>query len=31
MRAALGVGTLPAALNVACRDFRYIIPSLVQL
>jgi lipopolysaccharide transport system permease protein len=29
--AALGVGTLLAALNVAYRDFRYIIPFLVQI
>jgi lipopolysaccharide transport system permease protein len=29
--AALGVGTLLAALNVAYRDFRYVIPFLVQL
>jgi homopolymeric O-antigen transport system permease protein len=28
---ALGVGTLLAALNVAYRDFRYVIPFLVQL
>jgi lipopolysaccharide transport system permease protein len=28
--AAVGVGTLLAALNVAYRDFRYIIPFLVQ-
>ena len=28
---AAGVGTLLAALNVAYRDFRYIIPFLVQL
>jgi lipopolysaccharide transport system permease protein len=28
--AALGVGTLLAALNVAYRDFRYVIPFLVQ-
>lgn len=27
---ALGVGTLLAALNVAYRDFRYVIPFLVQ-
>lgn len=29
--AATGVGTMLAALNVAYRDFRYIIPFLVQL
>jgi lipopolysaccharide transport system permease protein len=29
--AALGVGTLLAALNVAYRDFRHVIPFLVQL
>ncbi len=29
--AALGVGTLLAALNDAYRDFRYVIPFLVQL
>ena len=29
--AALGVGSLLAALNVAHRDFRYVIPFLVQL
>lgn len=29
--AALGVGTSLAALNVAFRDFRYVIPFLVQL
>ena len=29
--AALGVGTLFAALNVAYRDFRYVIPFVVQL
>lgn len=28
---ALGVGTLVSALNVAYRDFRYVIPFLVQL
>jgi lipopolysaccharide transport system permease protein len=28
---AAGVGTLLAALNVAYRDFRYVIPFLVQL
>jgi lipopolysaccharide transport system permease protein len=28
---ALGVGTLFAALNVAYRDFRYVIPFLLQL
>lgn len=29
--AALGVGTLLAALNVAYRDFRYVIPFMVQI
>jgi lipopolysaccharide transport system permease protein len=29
--AALGVGTLLAALNVAYRDFRYVLPFLIQL
>jgi lipopolysaccharide transport system permease protein len=29
--AALGVGALLAALNVAYRDFRYVIPFLLQL
>jgi lipopolysaccharide transport system permease protein len=29
--AALGAGTLLGALNVAYRDFRYVIPFLVQL
>jgi lipopolysaccharide transport system permease protein len=29
--AALGVGTVLAALNVAYRDFRYVIPFLVQV
>jgi lipopolysaccharide transport system permease protein len=29
--AAVGVGTLLAALNVAYRDFRYVIPFMVQL
>lgn len=29
--AALGVGTLLAALNVRYRDFRYVIPFLVQI
>jgi lipopolysaccharide transport system permease protein len=29
--AALGVGTMLAALNVAYRDFRYVIPLLLQL
>src|SRR5262249_46596849 len=29
--AALGVGTILAALNVAYRDFRYVIPFLVQV
>jgi lipopolysaccharide transport system permease protein len=28
---AVGVGTLLAALNVAYRDFRYVIPFLVQI
>jgi lipopolysaccharide transport system permease protein len=28
---ALGVGTMLAALNVAYRDFRYVIPFLTQL
>jgi lipopolysaccharide transport system permease protein len=28
---ALGVGSLLAALNVAYRDFRYVIPFLIQL
>ncbi len=28
---ALGVGTLLSALNVAYRDFRYVIPFLVQI
>jgi lipopolysaccharide transport system permease protein len=28
--AAVGVGTLLAALNVAYRDFRYVIPFLTQ-
>lgn len=28
---ALGIGTLLAALNVAYRDFRYVIPFLVQV
>ena len=28
---ALGVGTLLAALNVAYRDFRYMMPFLLQL
>jgi lipopolysaccharide transport system permease protein len=31
MLTALGVGTLLAALNVAYRDFRYVIPFLSQL
>lgn len=31
MVTALGVGTLLAALNVSYRDFRYVIPFLVQL
>ena len=29
--AALGIGTLLSALNVAYRDFRYVIPFMVQL
>jgi lipopolysaccharide transport system permease protein len=29
--AAIGMGTLLAALNVAYRDFRYVIPFLVQV
>jgi lipopolysaccharide transport system permease protein len=29
--AALGVGTLFAALNVAYRDFRYVMPFVIQL
>jgi lipopolysaccharide transport system permease protein len=29
--AALGIGTIFAALNVAYRDFRYVIPFVVQL
>ena len=29
--AALGIGTMLSALNVAYRDFRYVIPFLVQL
>src|SRR5262249_12129852 len=29
--AALGMGTLLAALNVSYRDFRYVIPFLVQV
>ena len=29
--AAIGLGTLLAALNVAYRDFRYIIPFLIQV
>jgi len=28
---ALGLGTLLAALNVAYRDFRYVIPFLIQV
>ena len=28
---ALGIGTLLAALNVSYRDFRYVIPFLIQL
>jgi lipopolysaccharide transport system permease protein len=31
LMAAVGVGTLLAALNVAYRDFRYVIPFLVQV
>src|SRR5687768_8259423 len=31
MLAAAGMGTLLAALNVAYRDFRYVIPFMVQL
>ena len=31
MVAALGIGTLLAALNVAFRDFKYTIPFLLQL
>jgi lipopolysaccharide transport system permease protein len=31
MAAALGIGTFIAALTVAYRDFRYIVPFLVQL
>jgi lipopolysaccharide transport system permease protein len=29
--AAVGIGTLLAALNVAYRDFRYVVPFLVQI
>jgi lipopolysaccharide transport system permease protein len=29
--AALGVGTFLAALNVAYRDFRYVVPFMIQL
>jgi lipopolysaccharide transport system permease protein len=29
--AAAGMGTMLAALNVAYRDFRYVVPFLVQL
>ena len=29
--ASAGVGTLLAALNVAYRDFRYVVPFLVQI
>ena len=29
--AALGLGTMLAALNVAYRDFRYVVPFLIQL
>ena len=29
--AALGIGTLLSALNVAYRDFRYVIPFMVQI
>src|SRR4029077_11336517 len=28
---ALGLGTLVAALNVAYRDFRYVVPFLLQI
>lgn len=31
LSAALGLGTLLAALNVSYRDFRYVIPFLIQL
>jgi lipopolysaccharide transport system permease protein len=31
MAAAAGVGTMLAALNVAYRDFRYVVPFMVQL
>jgi len=31
MMMALGIGTLLAALNVSYRDFRYVIPFLVQV
>jgi lipopolysaccharide transport system permease protein len=31
MMAALGVGTLLSALTVAYRDFRYVVPFMVQL
>jgi lipopolysaccharide transport system permease protein len=31
MLLALGVGTLLAALNVAFRDFRYVIPFMIQI
>jgi lipopolysaccharide transport system permease protein len=31
LMAAMGVGTLLAALNVSYRDFRYVIPFLVQV
>src|SRR5437870_729251 len=31
LTAALGVGTLLAALTVAYRDFRFVVPFLVQL
>src|SRR5690606_25397075 len=29
--AAAGVGTLLAAMNVAYRDFRYVVPFLIQM
>ncbi len=29
--AAVGVGTLLAALNVSYRDFRYVVPFMIQL
>jgi lipopolysaccharide transport system permease protein len=31
LMAALGLGTLVAALNVAYRDFRYVVPFLLQV